>query len=175
MDNSTEGVTLNSVFINDVLSNYDKSKYPELYRIVDGVKLEGNVSMDIYNDLCMWIERNLGKFNLIKVGRTIGETVHGQFMRNNLINADSKPIDIVKALKLVASQMIQDPKGRGWDIISDESKKIVVRRTQTFNGKLQLGLLDGLVRKSKVTGVRVDFVKEVELGDEFDEYQITWL
>ncbi|MCX2745694.1 hypothetical protein OO013_17560 [Mangrovivirga sp. M17] len=175
MNNSTEGVTLDAVFINDVLSNYDKSKYPELYQIVDGVELKGNVPMDLYNDLCMWIEQNLGKFNLIKVGRTIGETVYTQFLKNDLINADSKPIDIIKALKLVASQMIQDPQGRGWEIVSDEPKKIVVRRTQTFNGKLQLGLLDGLVRKSKATGVRVDFTKEVELGDEFDEYQISWL
>ncbi len=81
----------------------------------------------------------------------------------------------MKALKIAASTMIQDPEGRGWEIITDEPKRIVMRRTQTFNKQMQLGLLDGLARKSQASGIKVDFSKEIQLGDEFDEYEMTWL
>jgi len=50
-----------------------------------------------------------------------------------------------------------------------------MRKTQTFNTTLQIGLLDGLIRKSGVFGVQVILQKEVKLGAEFDEYMISWM
>lgn len=178
MNTSTEGVTLNAVFISDILRNYDEAEYKELYAIAKGYDLskpDNLIPMQVYNDLSGWIEKALGKFNLIRVGRNIGETVYQAFMQFNMINDKSTPSDIMKALQIAASTMIQDPEGRGWEILTDEPKKIVMRRTQSFNNQLQLGLLDGLVRKSKASGVKVEFCKEIDLGDEFDEYEITWL
>lgn len=178
MNLSIEGVTLNAAFINDILGYYDKDEYKALHAIADGYDLskpDNRVPMKVYNDLCNWIENGLGKFNLIRVGRKIGETVYQVFLQFNMINENATPSDIMKALKIAASTMIQDPEGRGWEIITDEPKKIVMRRTQTFNNQLQLGLLDGLARKSIAAGIKVDFCKEIELGDEFDEYEITWL
>lgn len=55
----------------------------------------------------------------------------------------------MEALRLSATQTIQDPKCREWEILIDELKKNVM-----------LGLLDGLVRKSKVAGVKIDFYKK---------------
>jgi hypothetical protein len=178
MNLSTDGVTLNAAFINDILENYPKDEYTELHKIASGYDLsspDNHIPMKVYNDLCDWIQKALGKFNLIRVGRKIGETVYQVFLQFNMISENATPSDIMKALKLAASTMIQDPEGRGWDIISDEPKRIVMRRTQTFNNQLQLGLLDGLVRKSKVSGIKVGFSKEIDLGDKHDEYEITWL
>lgn len=178
MNLSIEGVTLNAAFINDVLNYYDKDEYKDLYAIADGYDLsspDNRIPMKVYNDLCNWIEKALGKFNLIRVGRQIGETVYQVFLQYNMINENATPSDIMKALKIAASTMIQDPEGRGWEITTDEPKRIVMRRTQTFNNQMQLGLLDGLARKSQESGIKVDFSKEIQLGDEFDEYEITWL
>ena len=177
MNNSTEGVTLNAVFINDILGFYDKKEYPELYRLVRDVDLsapDNKVPIDVYNKLCDWIEENLGKFNLIKVGRKIGETVYQVFIQYQMIQADAQPIDVLKALQTVAATMIQDPEGRGWVIVANEPQRIVMRRTQTFNSQLQLGLLDGLVRKTGKRKVEVTYFKEVQAGADFDEYQISW-
>ena len=179
MDNSTENVTLFAVFINDILKNYEDKKddYLELFDLVKGYDLSdpyNKVPISLYNELCQWIEDNLGKFNLIRVGRTIGETVHTSLVMNNFISDSASPVEIMQALAKVAKEMVQDPKNRGWNILSSENNKIVMQRTQTFNSKLQLGLIDGLVRKSGVYSVNVDYVKSVEKGDEFDEYMITW-
>jgi len=178
MNLSTDGVTLNAAFINDILGYYEKDEYKSLHAIAEGHDLsqpDNRVPMKVYNDLCDWIENGLGKFNLIRVGRKIGETVYQIFLQFNMIDEKSTPSDIMKALKIAASTMIQDPEGRGWEIITDEPKRIVMRRTQSFNNQLQLGLLDGLARKAKVSGIKVDFCKEINLGDEYDEYEITWL
>lgn len=169
---------MNAVFVSNILENYDESDYPALFDIAKGYDLSdpnAKVPMELYNELCDWIERKLGKFNLIKVGRTIGRTVFDAFLQFGMIKEGAKPIDIMQALKVAADTMIQDPEKRGWEILSSEPKKIIMRRTQSFNGKLQIGLIDGLVRKSGVMGLKVDFYKEVEVGDPYDEYIITWL
>lgn len=50
-----------------------------------------------------------------------------------------------------------------------------MRRTQTFNSKLQLGLLSGLVYKCKnVFGVTVDYLEKEADGAEYDIYIIRW-
>ncbi len=91
-----------------------------------------------------------------------------------MVNSSSKPSDVLKALVVVANEMIQDPEKKGWEILEIKDKSIIMKRTQDFNSKLQLGLLDGIVRKTGVSGVKVDYVKEVELGATHDEYLITW-
>ncbi|MDW7692542.1 hypothetical protein R9C00_12600 [Flammeovirgaceae bacterium SG7u.111] len=178
MNTSVKDVTLNAVFVSDILSYYDKESYQDLHAMAEGTDLSdpnGKVSMELYNNLCAWIEENLGKFNLIIVGRKIGETVYETFRKFNMLQENATPIDAMNALKMVASSMIQDPEGRGWEIISFDKKEIVMRRTQTFNSKLQLGLLDGLVRKTNVSGVKVDYLHETALGAEYDDYIISWL
>jgi len=180
MDNSTEGVTLLAAFVNDVLKNYEDKRqdYQGLFDLTKGHDLSKPtilVPMKLYNDACGWIETNLGKFNLIRIGRNVGETAYEVMLTNRMIDDKSTPLDVIKALVLVAQTAIQDPKQRGWKIMGHTSKSISLRRTQTFNSKLQLGLLDGLVRKSGATGVRVEFTKEIELGSEFDEYIIHWI
>ncbi len=179
MDNSTEGVTLYAAFLNDILKIYEdrKAEYIELFDIAKDYDLNdpfNKVPILVYNDMCSWIEVNLGKFNLIKAGRNVGESAFNGMVQNKLLPDNPQPKDIMEALVKVASQMIQDPKGRGWEIVSSTNHSIIMRRTQTFNGKLQLGLLDGLLRKTNVTAVRVNDIKSVDNGAEFDEYEVSW-
>lgn len=180
MNHSTENVTLFAAFINDVLRQFEgkQDDYHELFDLAKGLDLSdpfAKVPMQVYNDMCQWVEDNLGKFTLIRIGRNIGETIHGAFIQNKMISQDATPLQIMEALVIAAASMIQDPEGRGWVIAESGPHEIIMRRTQTFNSKLQLGLLDGLVRLSHVSGVKVEYVQEIENGAEFDEYRVSWI
>ncbi len=178
MNNSTTNVTLFALFINDVLNYYKDNSLlrPKLEEMVKGHDLSdpfNQVPIDVYNDMCDWVEEKVGKFNVIKLGTDIGETVWSALVGNKAISEDASPIEIIRGLKDAADNMIQDPEGRGWVILEDSDNSIKMKRTQTFNSKLQLGLLKGLVSKSPGTkGVKVDYLESVENGDEFDIYEI---
>lgn len=180
MNHSTEGVTLYALFINDILNLYQdkKEEFAPLFKMAEGYDLSdpfGKVPIQVYNDMCNWLEHELGQFNLIRVGRQIGESVYSSMKANNVINDKSTPLDYMKALVYAASTMVQDPQGRGWEIVSHDKSSIVMRRTQTFNSKLQLGLLSGLVYKCKnVFGVTVDYQEKEADGAEYDTYIIRW-
>ena len=129
MDNSTENVTLFAVFINDILKNYEEKKedYEELFEMVKDYDLSdpfNKVPMQLYNDLCQWIEDNLGKFNLIRVGRNVGETVYDALTQNKLLGENPTPLETMQALKGAAETMVQDDKKRGWDILEDTDNSI---------------------------------------------------
>lgn len=180
MGNSEENVTLNAWAITDILKNYQDKKqdYWELFEMSKGLDLSkptNKVPIQVYVDMCNWIEHKLGKFNLIKIGRTIGESTYSVMVENKMVAEDSSPLDIMKALILTAQKGVQDPKKRGWEIIASTEKSITMRKTQIFNTQIQLGMLDALIRKSKVFGVKVELAKEEAKGAPFDEYAITWL
>ncbi len=179
MDNTTEGVSLCAVFVTDVLSVYEdkRSEYPDLFNFTQGYDLSepfGHVPMDVYNNICNWVEDNLGKASTKRLGREIGKTVFNTLQQNKLISAKPHPHEIMEALANVAKQMIKDPKGRGWEIVEKTPKSILMRRTQTFNRTMQFGLLECLAFKSNVYSPLVELVSSVEAGDEHDEYQVTW-
>jgi len=180
MNLSTENVTVNGVYLQDVLNIYKdkKEEYNALFQISDGYELSNpnsKVPISVYNEACDWIEKELGKYNLIKVGRQIGETIYLYMVKANLISNGAKPEEIIKALIVIASKTIDDPLRRGWEIVESKPNQILLKRTQTFNGKLQFGILDGLVRKSGVVSVNVDYAESIENGNDFDIYKITWL
>lgn len=179
MDNSTESVTVWAVFLTDILKNYENKRedYEELFEIVEGYDLSvpnTPVPMEVYNQLCNWVEENLGKFNLIQLGRNVGETSFQFMLANNMVRQDATPSEIIATSLQIVSTAIQDPKGRGMEILETTDNTMKLRRTQTFNGKLQLGVLDGLVRKAQVSSVRVAFQEEIDKGADFDEYKVTW-
>jgi hypothetical protein len=180
MNNSTENVTLYAAFIQDVIKNYqdDETTYEELLQIAKDYDISqpfNLIPIKIYNEMCAWIEENLGRFNLIRVGRNIGETVYQNMIDSKALPPNPSPFEIMKALVKAANEMIQDPLKRGWVILSENKNSIILRRTQTFNSVLQLGLLDGLIRKAGVAGIKVEYLKEVRNGDEYDEYEVSWI
>ena len=182
MDNSTEGVTLFAGFISDLLATYhgqESALYTKpLFDMTKDVDLSdptAKVPMQLYNDMCDWIKSNLGESNLRKAGEFVGNRAYEAMRQNGVITDDASPQDILKALKIAADTMIQDPKNRGWDILELEDERAVMRRTQTFHPTLQEGLLKSLVKRSTVTIVTVRYLKRVSNGDEFDDYEIRWI
>jgi hypothetical protein len=180
MNLSTKNVTLYAVFVCDILKHYEdkKEQYRPLFDMAGNADLSepfNKVPIQLYNDMCAWIENELGKFNLIVVGRKIGETAYQGMIDNGLIKKSATPFEIMEGLVKVANEMIQDPEKRGWEVVKCEKSSVTMRKTQTFNRNLQLGLLDGLIRKSGVGGVKVDYSKSIEAGATYDEYLITWI
>lgn len=180
MDKSTENVTIYADVIEDVLKNYldKRQEYKELFDLANGYdvsKSSNKIPIQVYLNMCDWIEKKLGKFNLIRIGRNIGESTYETMLSKKMIVGKCPPLEVMKALIITAQLGVQDPKKRGWEIVSSTEKSIIMRKTQNFNTVLQLGLLDGLIRKSGVVGVNVSLDKEVSKGAEYDEYLITWL
>ena len=179
MDQSTEGVTLIAAFVSDVITLYDgKPNQGALKEIADHLDLSDpmqHVPIEVYNQMCNYIETNIGKANTRLLGRKIGERAYQSMIAQNMVDEHSSPHQLMKALQQVAKIVIYDPKNRGWEIVKVEPKEIIMRRTQTFNGTLQLGLLDTLLRKTKAVYPSVELIKEVESGAEYDEYKLTWM
>lgn len=180
MDHSTENVKISAAFISDILHIYkdNSTDYDTLSKMTEGHNLAhplNLVPMDVYNAMCNWIENQIGQANTRKLGRRIGNTAFQAMLSNKLISERPTPLEAMEALAKVASTMIRDPKNRGWEIVESGKKHIIMRRTQTFNSTLQLGLLDEIVRKTGVLSPQVEYSKSIRKGDAFDEYKITWL
>ncbi len=181
MNQSTENVMLLTAFVLDVLREVENlessTDTTPLKKMTDNYDLSNPyemIPMQLYNDMCAWVEQQLGEEAIIKVGFAIGETVYPSLIDNGIIQEENEPLDIMEGLIIAASSMVQDPEERGWEIIKDTNESLHLRRTQTFNGKLQFGLLKGLIQKSNAKEVNVSYLKQISQGDEFDEYLVTW-
>ncbi len=181
MDNSTKGVTLYCGFISDLLGCYEKSRSTfakGLFEMAEGLDLSEPtrpVSMKLYNDMCQWIEDNLGSASLRRAGAAIGARAYDQMVATGVISAAPSPLEIMEALKTVASVMIQDPKGRGWEVLRHMDDRLWMRRTQTFNCILQEGLLRSLVEHSGAMAVSIRHSPCTRKEADFCEYEITWM
>ena len=179
MDTSTDGVTLLSGFVLDVLTEYQHMKRVcgpafEMAKGVEAGKADDWVSMDVYNDICTWIETNVGAMSIRQAGIAIGGRVY-----TNIINSgkvpEPTPHAMMGALQWAASVMIRDPKNRGWEILESKESSVTMRRTQTFNCTMQEGLLVSLVEHTGVEGADVEHRKCTKRGDDFCEYKLSWL
>jgi hypothetical protein len=178
MDNTTAGVTLNTGFIFDVLAEYEDSRKVLGPLFAKAAKLDPSTPdatcpMDVYNDICTWIETNVGESSIRNAGRAIADRVYANISAGG--KNSKTPLEIVQALQWAADNMIQDPKKRGWVILESKENRVVVRRTQTFNCIMQEGLL---VRLLELTGVVMPEVKHsrcTRRGDDYCEYEMTWL
>jgi hypothetical protein len=179
MDNSTDGVTLLTGFVFDILSEYESTRrlcMPafEMAAGLDPAKLDAWCDIAIYNDVCDWIEKNVGAASIRNAGRAIGNRAYDNIVKHGkLVNPG--PRAIMDALKWAASTMIRDPKGRGWEVIEDAGKRVLMRRTQSFNCILQEGLLLSLLERTRVLMPGVTHVTCTRNGDPYCEYALTWL
>lgn len=180
MDESTDGVTLYAGFIFDVLAEYESMGQlcAPAFALADGIdptQPTNQVPMAIYNQICDWIETNLGVASIREAGRAIGGRIFEQMERSGSIGLAAQPVEVLEGLKAAADVMIQDPRGRGWQIVQSDSRSCRLRRTQTFNCMLQEGLLSKLVERSAVASVEVDHVCCSRRGDTFCEYVVKWI
>lgn len=179
MDNSTEGVTLFCGFVFDVVGHYEDmgSSVEPLLEFMKGLDRDNPTApcpMKVYNDACEWIEQNMGQASIRAAGRHIGVRVFEQLTAWGELEGATQPHQIMQLLKKAADAMIQDPKGRGWIVEIGEGNHIKMIRTQTFNCMLQEGLLQSLLKHTKVMAPRIEHVKCTRRGDEFCEYDCTW-
>ena len=181
MNHSTKDVTLWAAFILDILRevkklNYDTSNLEKICEAQDLSSPYNLIPIQVYNDMCTWVEEQLGSKVIIQVGKSVGETVYNTLKENTIIDEHSTPLEIMEALMVAAESMIHDPEGRGWEVMNQGEGFILMRRTQTFNGRLQFGLLEGLVSKvPSVNRIEVGYAQEIAQGAEFDEYLIKWI
>ena len=181
MDASTEGVTLYAGFLFSLLVPFEKNREtfaaPLFEMAKDLAPDQPTALLPIarYNQMCTWIEDTLGPASLRRAGVAIGDRAYDQMTADGSLGANPTPAEILGELKRVADLMIQDPKGRGWEILKSEPDSILMRRTQSFNCYLQDGLLLSLVKRTGVTVPIVDQTTCARLGDEFCEYRIRWM
>lgn len=182
MDHSTEGVTLLTQYVVDVLEVVEQLGYSTeaLYVLVANHDLKNpyaHLPMSLYNTLCDKVEELYGEKVIREVGLRIGQTAFQILQENGVIAQDPSVCEVMEGIEIAAETTISDPQNRGWEILESSPKQMRMRRTQTFHSKLQLGLLRGLAAQSPEVlpdSVMVVFAKQVAQGDEFDEYLITW-
>jgi hypothetical protein len=181
MDNSTEGVTLLNVFILDVIREVEQLEEVDLTdfrKLYSEVSLENPYdvnSIEVYNAICDWAEKNTSEEVFMQISKSIGNSVYQGLIENNIIDESTPPEDVLEGLVLAAASLVQDEKERGWVILDSSSDHMLMRRTQTFNSKLQIGMIIGLVEKCEgISTAKVIYEKEVAKGDEYDDYLVTW-
>lgn len=179
MNNSTDGVTLDAGFVLDLLGLYEGNPVArELFAMADAVPRDNptaRVPMQLYNDMCAWIERKLGPANLRKAGETMGARVYDKVVADGRLSSAPTPIELLRELARTARVLIRDPLGRGWELLDEAPDRAVLRRTQTFHPVLQEGLLKALVARSGRPLPRVRYLRSVKDGAEYDEYEVTWM
>jgi hypothetical protein len=180
MNESTDGVVLQAGFIFDLLASYDVSRENfsaplfEMATDLDPNQPSAMVPISLYNKMCTWIETNLGSSNLRRAGELVGNRAYEQMVSEPSMESTPAPLEMMKQLVQVASNMIQDPLGRGWEILEEAPGRIVMRRTQSFNCVLQEGLLQSLTQRCDVTLVSVRHVTCVREGGQFCDFEVTW-
>jgi hypothetical protein len=179
MDNSTDGVTLLSGFVFDLLQEYrgmERICAPlfDLAKGLDPAHPERLCSMSVYNAACDWIEKHLGQASIREAGRAIGARAYAQMVKDGKLGPAPTPVDIMRELKRVADLMIQDPRGRGWTVLEAREGRVTMRRTQTFNCMLQEGLLASLAERAGARTPVVAHEKCTRRDDLYCEYELIW-
>lgn len=180
MDDSTDGVTLYAGFVLTVVDGFrDLSRHCgplfEMVRGIDRTAPRRPVSITVYNDVCAWIEQNLGAASLRSAGAAIGRGAFDRLRREGELAADAGPPEALAALAKAVRTSVQDPKRRGWEIVEVIDGCVLMRRTQTFNCVMQEGVLQALIERTGVTMPRVDHLRCTRRGDGFCEYEVRWL
>jgi hypothetical protein len=179
MNNGTEGVTLLAGFVFDVLQEYRSMKKTcqpafDMAKGLDPNRQDEWCTMNVYNDVCTWIERHVGESSIRKAGVAIGNRVAENIVKLNKMTSPT-PLAMMESLKWAAANMVRDPAGRGWEILAHTPRTITMRRTQTFNCIMQEGLLLSLVERTKVEAPDVEQMTCTRRGDEFCDYRLSWL
>ncbi|HVJ89094.1 MAG TPA: hypothetical protein VM580_04765 [Labilithrix sp.] len=176
MDPSTQGVTLMSEFVLDILAEYEhvRDVCAPAFEMARSVKPGGWVRIDLYNDVCSWIEENVGSVSMRQTGIAIGARAYEAILKSGTITAPT-PLAMMEALRWAATVTVRDPRGRGWEIIESTDKSVTMRRTQTFNCTVQEGVLVSFIEKTGVEGIDVDHYTCTRRGDEFCQYRLTWV
>jgi hypothetical protein len=180
MNESTQGVTLIAGFVFDVLGEYAWARRScgamfDLAAHLDPKRPEVLVPISLYNSICAQAEELMGRATLERAGRNIGNRVYETLLKQGALGAEPTPLTVMQGLQRVASTLIQDPAGRGWDLLGFQEGRVSLRRTQTFNCTLQHGLLMSLVERTGVPLPTVTQTRCTRQGAPFCEYDVKWV
>lgn len=180
MDESTEGVTLWGGFVFTVVEQcrgMERVCAPVFERVkhLDPEDPRAPVPIALYNEICDWIEQNLGAASVRGAGTAIGKGYVARLRRERELRIDSTPIDALHALARAVVVTITDPKRRGWEVLDAVDGSARVRRTQTFNCTMQEGVLLAVVESAGALMPRVEQVRCTRKGHEFCDYDVRWL
>lgn len=130
-------------------------------------------SIDLFNDVSDWIERELGMTSVRLAGRQIG---HRYFAAMHTLGLPEKPgtLELMRKLESASRTVIDDPEQLGWDLIRHDQTSAVMRNTLDTNCVLSEGLLLALMERTEVTGCQVKQVTCTRHGDEHCDYEISW-
>jgi len=178
-DESTDGVTLLSGFIFDVLDEFEGMRRVcapafAMADSLDPTDPQAWAPISLYNDICDWLERNIGTATVRRAGEAIGRRVFSAMVEAGKLT-DPTPQMMMESLVWAASTMIRDPKGRGWDLLDASDGRLTMRRTQSFNCMLQEGLLLSLVERCDVLMPSVTHRACTRKGHAFCEYDLAWI
>lgn len=180
MDTDISGVTLPAQTVNDLLAVYRdrtdtlaKPLFAMAY-VHDLAKPDSPVPLQVYNDMCSWIEHNLGPASLQNVGLQISLNSYMDMLKMGYIHPPCHPVKMMEGLQKITALRVRDPKGRGWALLDIEDRSVIMRRTQVFNPTLQIGLLRGLLLRSTALLPEIKLFKSVAAGDDYDEYFVHW-
>ncbi len=180
MDESTEGVTLWSSFVLTVVEQcrgMERVCAPLFERVkhLDPADPKAPVPIALYNEVCDWIEQNLGAASARGAGTAIGRGAVARMRKTRDLGPDATPVEALHALARTVQVTIQDPKRRGWEILDAVEGNARVRRTQTFNCTVQEGVLLAVVESAGALLPRVEQARCTRRGDPFCEYALRWL
>ena len=180
MDESTDGVTTYTAFVFFILDQYrgmERVCAPlfAMTRHLDRTTPYALVPISLYHDVCNWIEDNLGVASVRDAGRKVGAQVLAHMRTTGTIGTRYTPNEVLDELTRSARVGVQDPRGRGWELLDSTGGRVVMRRTQTFHCILQEGLLLSLVEPSGVLMPRVDHRACTRRQAPFCEYEVRWL
>lgn len=179
MNESTEGVTILSAFVFDVLREYQwaRRQCEPMFQLASGLdpaRTDERVPIALYNALCAWAEEHMGVESLLRAGRNIGARAYTRMVESGLLGPEPTPREVVEALQRVARTVIEDPDQRSFELLEAREGSLLVRRTQTFNCMLQQGNLLSLVERTRVALPTLTQVRCTRRGDPFCEYEVRW-
>lgn len=178
MNESTDGVTLYAGFVLDIVGLYDglgsvADPVREMALGLDPRRPRDVIPIALYNRACEWVESTFGEAGARDAGKRIGERSYKAILERTG-KAALKPNEVLRELQRSARISIQDTSGRGWEILADGPRRVVLRRTQTFHCLVQEGLLLSLVDRSGAERAKVAQINCTRNGDEFCDYAVSW-
>ncbi|MFC2138700.1 hypothetical protein ACFLTE_11045 [Bacteroidota bacterium] len=132
------------------------------------------ISLDLFNDIVEWIERELGSANLKMIGIIMGETAFKDLRSRNKINEKLSPKEAIEKLPMVSQSLIIDPLNRNWKILEISDNFARIKKSQIFHTTIQIGIIESFIRKAGVVFPRTRLVRDYKKGPAFDEFEITW-
>ncbi len=182
MNDMTKSTTLKAAWVTHLLQEIQQRPEPidntvlmDYCEAYDLGQSSCMVPLQVYQDICDWIEQELGEQAILEIGFQIGENTFQDLMEEGKIDAQAKPQRLLEELQTTTDTMVRDPRGKNWEIAEIQEQSIKMSLNQNFHSKLQLGLLRGFVQKcTSINEVEVSYQPKETAENGQEECIIYW-